>query len=266
MALDCDLRDLNQTIECLTRFEPDIVFHLAAHPDGREDIMQAINTIESNTRGTLHALEAFRLTGGGLFVYGDSCKVFGDAVIPYNENTPINPMSSYAVSKAAGWQYCKLYQNLYDCAVVSVRPTLIYGPRQAFNIISHVVRCAKQNKEVQLSGGSQTRDPLFIDDAIDAIVTIASKGDALNGRVVNIGGGHEYSIFQLATKILELMQVDVPIIQNEAAARPTDMWRSFCDNRDAQQLLGWQPKTDIYTGLRHTIAYFIESSEACWYA
>lgn len=264
MAFNCDLRDLTQTNECFTRFGPDIVFHLASQPDGREDLLQAINTIESNTYGTLHALEAFRLTGGELFVYGDSCKVFGDAVIPYNENTPINPISSYAISKATGWQYCKLYQNLYGIKVVSVRPTLIYGPRQAFNIISHVIKCAKQNKEVLLRGGSQTRDPLYIDDAIDAIVTIASKGDELNGRVVNIGGGHEYSIFQLATKILELMQVDVPIIQNESASSPTDMRKSLCDNRDAQHLLGWQPKTDIYTGLRHTIAFFKKSSEEFW--
>lgn len=254
IELVCDLRNLEQTIDCFQRFKPNFVFQFAAHPDASESVSQVTQSFQANAYGTLHALEAFRLVNGELFVYGDSCKVFGNSPTPFTESTPIDPISSYAISKAAGWQYCNLYKTLYDCNVVSVRPTLVYGPGQAYNLFSFVVDCVRQKKEIQLSGGSQTRDPLYIDDLINAVVAVIQKRTELKGRVINVGGGSEYSVYQLTAIALELIGADLPIIVNDANVRPTEMQRSWCDNYEAGLLLDWRPATDFITGLSRTIA------------
>lgn len=261
-TMDCDLRDLDLVSRCVNSFKPDMVFHFAAHPDSNESFEQVINALETNAKGTLNVLEAFRLFGGKYFIYGDSCKVFGNSTIPYNESTPLNPLSSYAIAKAVGWQYCKLYQQVYNLNVVSIRPTLVYGPSQTFNIITHVVNCAMQSKPITLLGGSQSRSPLYIEDATEAIIAIADRCKELNGRAINIGGSEEITIFELAKKILVLMQIEIPIIQNKGATRPFEMERSHSDNLDALELLNWRPKIDINTGLLRTISFLKENQKS----
>ncbi|MBI3302538.1 MAG: SDR family NAD(P)-dependent oxidoreductase, partial [Deltaproteobacteria bacterium] len=193
--IECDLIETKRTIETIVSFSPHILFHLAAHPDAREDFGQSRSCIQSNLTGTLNALEGFRLCGGELFVYGDSCKVYGNSEVPYREAMPMQPLSSYAITKAAGWQFCDLYSRLYGIATVAVRPTLTYGPRQGYNFISFVVDCVLDCKrEVRLDGGTQTRDPLFVSDTVEAFLATARFGTKVSGRVINIGGGNELSV------------------------------------------------------------------------
>ncbi|HEY7617800.1 MAG TPA: NAD-dependent epimerase/dehydratase family protein, partial [Terriglobales bacterium] len=124
LFLRCDLTDEEQARRAIEGFAPQILYHFASHPDGRESFEQANAAIRGNLLATLNALEAFRRCGGQLFVYGDSCKVYGDCQVPYRASMPLKPTSSYAISKAAGWQLCELYRRQYGLACVSVRPTL----------------------------------------------------------------------------------------------------------------------------------------------
>lgn len=252
----CDLLDAEETKEVVKSFAPEIVFHFAAHPDGRESFEQTHAAIQGNLIATLNILEAFRLCGGELFIYGDSCKVYGNSAVPYREAMPMKPESSYAIAKAGGWELCDFYRQLHGIATVSIRPTLIYGPRQSYNLISYVVDCVLAHKrEVRLDGGSQTRDPLYIDDAIDALLATARLGQRVSGRVVNIGGGTEISVSALASMVIELMGSRIPVVPLPERARPTEMWRSYTDNLEAQAILRWRPRTELRNGLEQTLKY-----------
>lgn len=254
----CDLHDAEQTRRAVAGFAPQIVFHLAARPDANEDFDQARAAIETNLIGTLNALEAFRLCGGELFIYGDSVKVYGDGDTPYRAAMPLRPLSSYAIARAAGWQVCELYRRIHGLAVVSVRPTLIYGPRQGHNLISLVIDSALARRgEIRLDGGDQTRDPLFIDDAIAAFLAVAARGAQLAGSVINIGGGEERTVAEIARLIVELMGGDTPVVINPQRRRLTETQRSFCDNVEAAAWLDWRPRTDLRAGLRKTITYLL---------
>lgn len=256
--LGCDLTDAERTRETIASFAPQILFHFASHPDGQEHFDRATVAVQGNIIATLNVLEAFRLCGGELFVYGDSCKVYGDSDVPYRATMPLKPISSYAIAKAAGWEFCQLYSRLYGLATVSVRPTLIYGPRQSYNLISYVVeRVLEQGAEVPLDGGTQTRDPLFVEDAMDAFVAIAQLGVQGAGHIINIGGGNEQSVSDLAAMTISLMGSRAHIVSVPARTRPTEMQRSYCDNVEAQRILGWQPRTDLPTGLGRTLQYLI---------
>jgi UDP-glucose 4-epimerase len=255
----CDICDPNEAIEAIISFLPHILFHLAAHPDGAESFTQFRQAVALNLLGSINVLEGFRLSKGGLFVYGDSTKVYGTAAAPYSSATDPLPTSSYAIAKLSGWQFCKLYQRLYGMASVSVRPTMIFGPRQNHNLISFVIESLTRGvPEIRLDGGSQTRAPLYIDDAIDAFVEIAKRGAALAGRVINIGGAVELPVSDIARLIVSAMGKNTPVVSVRAQTRPTDVERSSCRNEEAWQLLTWLPKTDLVTGLSRTIGFALD--------
>jgi len=109
---------------------------------------------------------------------------------------------------------------------------------------------------IRLSGGHQTRDPLFIDDALDAYIAVASNGCRLSGKVVNIGGGHEITIVDLVKRIVRLMSGESRVEADPSSLRPTEILRSYCDNAEAFDWLGWRPAVDLDTGLMKTIDSF----------
>ena len=256
--LQCDLCDPLATRDAFSSFVPDIVFHLASHADRTESYTQAVESIRGNLQAVLNTLEAFRLCGGSVFIYGDSCKVYGDSAVPYRESTPMQPLSSYAICKAAGWEMCRLYRRVHGMCTVSVRPTIIYGPQQPFNLITYVVDAVLENRsEVPLDGGSQTRDPLYVDDAMEAFVAVARHGHDLSGRIVNISGGYELSVTELAREVVRVMNSRVPVVPMPGRVRLTDTQRSYCDNVEAKELIAWSPKTSLRTGLERTVAWLV---------
>lgn len=254
LHLRCDLCDPAETMATVRAFAPHIVFHLAAHPDGTETFDQAHTVVRANVLGTLNLLEAFRLCSGEIFVYGDSCKVYGNGDVPYRSSMPLRPTSSYAIGKVAGWELCQMYWRLYGVATVSVRPTLIYGARQGFNIISYVVRRVLDGaREISIDGGDQTRDPLFVADAMNAFVAIATAGQSLAGAVINIGGQNEIRVIDLARLVLDVMNSPIPVVAEPQRMRPTEIMRSFCDNAEAFELLAWRSETGLRDGLAQTV-------------
>jgi nucleoside-diphosphate-sugar epimerase len=252
----CDLTDKQATLEVLSEVNPQVVFHLASLPDGPESYEHSLQVIESNLNGTVNLLEGFRRVGGMLFVYGDSTKSYGNSGVPYLEANPWYPNSSYAITKAAGWSFCLMYANIHDFSTVSVRSTMLYGPGQSFNLFSFLIQSLRKGVlEIPIAGGLQTRDPLYIDDAVDAYIMSAKK--ELSGRIINIGGGVERSVKDLSELVVRLAGYDTPIICNPADARSTEIWNSYCDNIEARKLTGWSPNHSIEEGLLKTIDYLM---------
>ncbi len=258
-----DLNYLGVLEECLTDFQPDTLYHLASAPDQQESFAQVQLSIRNNLQLTANVLEAFHCSGGQLFVFGDSSKSYGDAHEPFHSKLRDEPLSSYAIAKSAGWQLCKLYARLHDVHVVSVRPTLVYGPTQRHNLITYVIDSVLSGKEViPIDGGEQTRDPLYCDDAIEAFLEIARRGCALSGKVINIGGGREISVKQLAEYILKILdRPNVRIETNASQKRPTESARNYCENHEVWELLGWKPEISLEMGLQKTISQLLATSQ-----
>ena len=191
--LEADLACPETATEQICRFRPDTIFHLASHPDGAESSTQTQTCIATNVLGTLQVLEAARQNGATL-VIGDSVKSYGNTDEPYSRSTSEAPNSSYAISKLAAWNTAKLYVGLYGVKVTCIRPTLIYGPGEGFNLVEYVLNCVAENRpEIALDGGTQTRDPLYISDAVRAYIAAADNIDAVLGEAIKIGGGAEYT-------------------------------------------------------------------------
>jgi nucleoside-diphosphate-sugar epimerase len=115
-----------------------------------------------------------------------------------------------------------------------------------------VRECAAAGRPVRLHGGSQTRDPLFVADAIEAFVAAAERPEAL-GHSIPIGGGQEISVIDLSRLVLDLLGSTMPLETSSLLVRPTEIWRSRVDNADAARLLGWQPRVTLREGLARTL-------------
>jgi len=248
----CDITAGAHVRRLLHMFRPDTVFHLAAHPDAAESFAHMSTCLQVNTLGVVNVLDAAAESGARLLVFGDSCKVYGNSGVPYGVATPARPICSYAVAKAAAWQLCLVAAASSPLRVVGLRPTFVYGPRQTWNLITYIQSCVAAGRPVSLQGGSQTRDPLYVADAVDAFVAAASRPEA-HGQAIPIGGGMEISVADLSDRVLATLGSSLRPVIGGDAPRPTEIWRSVSDNHDALALLRWRPRVTLADGLRRTL-------------
>jgi nucleoside-diphosphate-sugar epimerase len=233
--------------------QPDIVFHLAAHPDGRESGEQTYAVLQHNLAGLANLLEALRELPSVALVYGDSAKVYGNSGVPYRSYQPVEPLSTYAVSKAAGWGLIDVYRRVHGIEAVGLRPTLVYGPAQGFNLFSFLANAISSgSEEIALDGGAQTRDPVYVDDAVSAFIAAGNHCSSLNGRNLPLSGGREISVLELAELTVRLLGGQQRVVCRPTKVRPTETMRSWCDNTEISSELGWTPSTSLEEGILRT--------------
>lgn len=252
----CDIIEANTTDQVVKNFRPDVVIFVAASPDGPESGELIRKRFNVNVVGLINVLEACcRHVPQTKFLFCDSRKVYGNGTVPHNSTMLTAPMSSYAFTKDVGWRLCRLYASVRGLTAVSVRPSLIYGPGQGPNVIRNVFAAATRGDTTfTLRGGEQTRDPIFIDDAVDAFVSVAAQAQHLSNKVIVIGGREEVSVRELARLALEACGSKVIIVDDPAAMNGTDMLRSVCDLSEVERLLGWSPKILLREGLHRTVS------------
>ena len=247
-----DITNPQQIGMLLRDFRPQIVFHLAAHPDGVEIFPHIHERVRINMLGGMNTLEAAIGCGSKVFVLADSTKAYGNHGVPYTATQAVDPLCSYAIAKTALWQICQLASKVHELQVVGLRLTFIYGPRQGWNIIQYVQKCIQEGTPIALQGGSQTRDPLYIDDAVDALLAAATQPTAF-GHSIPVGGGNEISIRDLCQNVLHVLGLQIPVVENADTLRLTEIWRSVVDNTEAKRLLNWTPRTTLSDGLAKTL-------------
>lgn len=251
-----DICDADAMIRMMRRFRPEVVFHLVSHPDGGESFVHLSEGLRINGLGVINSLQAAVASGTEVFVYGASAKDYGNTHVPYRASQAAAPVCSYAIVKSAGWELCRLVSTFTSLRTVALRPTFVYGPRQGRNVLTHVHDCVNAGRPVRLMGGEQTRDPLYIDDAVAAFVAAATS-PAAHGHAIPIGGGQELTVAALCEAAVKALGASMPVVRGAEPPRSTEIWRSCSDNADAFRLLGWQPRVALAEGLARTIAGWV---------
>lgn len=255
--IQLDLSGPGQRIEEIFQATaPQVIYHFAAYPDGREnpDIIEA--RLSTNTTATLKMLQAAQLCSIDAFILGDSCKVYGNSPVPHRENSEIAPDSSYAASKFAAWALCKIFYRNHNLPVAALRPTIIYGPGQAYNLFSFLAKCVHEGQtQISLDGGQQTRDPIFIADAVRAYLLAAENIDHIKGRALPIGGNNEISVATLSQQFVDATGKPVHVQSCPQNIRSGEILRSMCDNIEAKTFIRWTPSISLTEGLSITANY-----------
>ena len=209
---------------------------------------------EVNVEGTLSLLRASLDVGVRRFVYASSSGVYGEAShLPIAEDAPLNPLSPYASSKLAAEESCRIFFELEGLPTVCLRYFNVYGPRQTAGEYAGVMvrfseRLQKDQPPIIYGDGQQTRDFVYVDDAVEATVS-ALERDGVAGEVVNIGTGKATSINELCELFLRLTG-KVHLKPLREPPRIGDIRHSQADISKARKLLGFKPKVQLELGVK----------------
>jgi UDP-glucose 4-epimerase len=235
----------------------DCVYHLAARVLVSESILYPREYNEVNVGGTVGVMEAMRDAGVRRVVFASSGAVYGEqAEQPVSEDRPPNPQSPYAVSKLSAEYYVRTIGALWGIETVILRIFNAYGPGQSLPV-SHspvVPRFLRQalggGSLVIFGGGGQTRDFVYVDDVVRALVSAASASD-VDRRVINVGTGRETSVNDLAEMVTQATGRQVEVLRSPAESGGVS--RLCADVAVAQHLLGYKARVDLAEGLRLTL-------------
>lgn len=235
----------------------DCVYHLAARVRVPESIHYPSDYNAVNVGGTVAVMEAMRDTGVRRVVFVSSGALYGEqGHQPVHEQQIPDPNSPYGVSKLAAEYYVSTLGSLYDIETVSLRVFNAYGPGQELPpsyppVIPQLLKQAQTGGSLVIFGdGNQSRDFIFVDDVVDALLAAATATD-VNRAVINIGSGREVSINDLARRVGRATGRRTNVLHNQTQSGGVS--RLVADVQRAQQLLGWTPRTELDTGLCLTL-------------
>jgi UDP-glucose 4-epimerase len=235
----------------------DCVYHLAARVLVSESILYPREYNEVNVGGTVSVMEAMRDAGVRRVVFTSSGAVYGEqARQPVREDQVPNPQSPYAVSKLAGEYYVRTIGALWGIETVILRVFNAYGPGQSLPpshppvVPRFLQQALRGGSLVIFGGGGQTRDFVYVDDAVDALVAAATAED-VDRRIINVGSGQNTSINELARLVGEVVGQRVDVLLSPAESGGVS--RLSADISIARKLLGYEPHVELAQGLRLTL-------------
>jgi dTDP-glucose 4,6-dehydratase len=254
--------DINQPFDC---GPVDYVFHFACPASPVDYTQHGIATLQVGSIGTFHALEIARKYGAKYFVSSTS-ECYGDPLQHPQKETywgnvnPVGPRSVYDESKRFTEAVTMAYHRYHQVDTRIVRIFNTYGPRMQLNdgrVIPNFMKQALRGQDLTVYGdGSQTRSFCYVSDEIEGFLRLAKSAEHLP---VNIGNPTEFTILECAKRVLAITGAK-SIIRYEAL--PQDDPKQRCpDITKARTLLGWEPKTDLETGLRLSLDYFRKAAQ-----
>jgi UDP-glucose 4-epimerase len=261
---DLDFSKIDTTLGSITSinleeiFEGcDYLFHLAAATSVPESVDNPLHFNNVNITGTLNVLKAAKDAGIQKVVFSSSSAVYGEVEsLPVSENHPINPLSPYAVSKAAGELYCNTFSQIYELPTVALRYFNVFGPRQdpdsqyAAVIPNFIEKMLKDESPVIYGDGEQTRDFVSVKHVVDANILAAESKET---GIFNIGLGKATTVNQLFEMIKNTIGKDIePVFKKE---RSGDIKHSISDISKAK-LFGFEGSGNFKEDLKETIQWF----------
>ena len=275
-----DICDMDAMRAAFIETQPDYVMHLAAESHVDRSITGSQEFIQTNIVGTYSLLEATRgyfqsvvgkKRSNFRFLHVSTDEVYGslDETGLFEETTAYDPSSPYSASKAASDHLAKAWNRTYGLPVVTSNCSNNYGPYHfPEKLIPLVILNALEGSELPVYGdGSNVRDWLHVEDHARALWLILTKGKP--GETYNVGGRNERTNLQVVESICDALDSLRPIDGSRrdlikfVTDRPGHDHRYAIDATKLETELGWRAQETFETGLRKTVAWYLEN-EAWW--
>ena len=257
-----DLRDGASVRNLFHREKFEVIAHLAARAGVRPSIQYPQLYYDANVTGTLHLLEAARVTGVERFIFASSSSVYGASkTVPFSEDQHLTQtLSPYAATKIAGEFLCSTYSHLYQLRVAALRYFTVYGPRQRPDLAIHqfTKRIYAGQPIEQFGDGTTRRDYTFIDDVIQGtIAALQYEGPLFD--IFNLGESETIQLKDLIVAIENALGKKAKI--NQLPEQPGDMPLTCADISKARKLLDYRPTTRLNEGLPCFVEWFLRSQK-----
>ncbi len=242
--------------------EVDEIYNLACPASPIHYQFDPVQTTKTSVVGAINMLGLAKRVKAKIFQASTS-EVYGDPTIhPQTEDyrgnvNPIGPRACYDEGKRCAETLFFDYFRQHKTRIKVVRIFNTYGPRMHPNdgrVVSNFIVQALKGEDITLYGeGTQTRAFCYVDDLIEGFIRLMDSPDAITGPI-NIGNPHEITVRQLAETVIKLTNARSKLVH---LPLPADDPTQRCPNiTQAREILGWEPKVELETGLGKTIAYF----------
>ena len=238
----------------------DEIYNLACPASPIHYQFDPIETIKANTIGVVNVLEFARVNGAKI-LQASTSEIYGDPEVhpqvesyKGNVNT-LGPRACYDEGKRVAETLFMDYHRKYNLDIRLVRIFNTYGPNMARNdgrVVSNFIIQALKNEPITIYGdGNQTRSFCYVSDLVEGLCNTMSSDEIMP---INLGNPDEFTIKELAEKVVELIGSSSEIVYHEL---PVDDPRQRKPNIDrANSVLNWSPKIKLDEGLKKTISYF----------
>ncbi len=243
-----DITDAPALQRVFAATQPESVIHLAGMAAVGPSVGRAEHYTRVNVLGSINVFDAARESGVGHVVVASSSTVYGDAGgTAFREDQPLRPMSPYGATKAAVEAMAQSYASLYDLPITALRFFNAYGPRVRPDLATYrFVDAVHRGIPIQLRGdGSVQRDYTYVGDTVAGILAALDSPDGF--RVFNLGNEHPIAIRDLI-RVVERIVERPAIVERQPALR-ADLPVTYADNGKARAALGYNPTTDIASGI-----------------
>jgi nucleoside-diphosphate-sugar epimerase len=244
----------------------DIAFNLAGEISHIHSMQFPERDLHINTVSQLRFLQACAELRPGLrVVYAGTRQVFGrPQYLPVDEKHPIRPVDFNGVHKYAASMYHLMMSDLGQLDAVILRLTNVYGPRMSLNVFGQgflgvFFRMALLGEQIRVFGdGGQLRDPLYVDDAVEAFLRAGEHKD-MQRREYNVGGPQPLPLSEIARIIAREGGAPAPeACEFPPHLKPIDIGSYFTASERIGASMGWKPATSFTEGVAKTIAYYRE--------
>ena len=246
----------DEFLDLISNSNFDFIFHLAGNANVRKSVTDPDLDFRLNLQATFAMLEVLRRTPREtIFINASSAAVYGNPLaLPIKEVDATFPISPYGVSKLTSERYLDVYCNIYGLRGASVRMFSPYGPKLRKQIVYDLIqKLFKNPSRLEVLGdGTQTRDFIYVDDLISAILHVACMGN-LNGSVYNIAGGDQITTSSIVDRLVRIMGTETDIVYSlEDNPGYPQRW---CADIKKIANLGWRASVPLDDGLRKTVAW-----------
>jgi GDP-4-dehydro-6-deoxy-D-mannose reductase len=264
-----ELSRLDVVTFVLEQSQPDAIFHLAAQPLVSASRRDPWGTLETNIRMQLNILEGVaRINPDCRVLVIGSSEEYGQISpedVPISEDTPLRPLSAYAISKVAQDLLGLQYHLTHNLQVVRVRPFNHIGPRQRIGFvapdIASQIAAAESGQRppiIEVGNLAARRDFSDVRDVVRAYVLLITSGEP--GQVYNVGSGESHAIQELLEALLALSRTPIEVRQDPERMRPSEVPEIVCDATRIRECTGWETTIPFTQSLQDILEYWREEA------
>ena len=258
VSYKCDILNKTDISDVIITHKPSVIIHLAGGPARQSAFENYSECFQINHQGSLNIIDV-ALNNPNLkkFIFMGSCEEYGSIDVPFRESAREIPSTSYGLAKLSVTHLLQALWLTHNFPSVVLRPSVVYGPGQKkkmfiLDLIDHLLK----GQVFDMSEGAQTRDFIYIDDLLKAILLAIKRSD-ISGEIINVSSCSPVSIKDLAFNIAAQFDNSANELIHYGAKnyRLGEQMKYYADNSIAEALLGWTPKTSLSEGIRRTIEW-----------
>lgn len=257
-----DIKDKDRVFDIISKYNPEIVFHLAAQTIVPTAYLNPAETLYTNVMGTVNILEGARLFSNfKAIVVASSDKAYGISdTLPYIETNKIEGKYPYDVSKSCTDLISSMYFFSYNLPVIITRMANMFGPGdlQFSRIIPATMTSIIKNQPLNIrSDGSPIREYIYVKDVVSGFIRLAENITRTKGEAFNLASDVKFSVLELVNRISLILdqKVDVNILNTAKAEIPTQ----YLSYEKINKRIGWKPEYSFEEGIRRTYQWYKHS-------